>query len=176
MDLGRPVEPRPDGDVVRDQPLRRLLRHAAQVADEREAERLARGALVRRARELDEMPHAVDVEQRLAGMGLELERHRGRRALEREVDDALGRLPVEVHGNVGRRRRRTISVVAAAGHRDDVQLGPLRHMAYPPCEPGRERVEIETVAENTRVAELREARVALSDLPRQQLRELRLAQ
>src|SRR6185436_12170304 len=38
VDLGRSVEPRPDGDLVRDQPLRRLLRHAAQVADEGEAE------------------------------------------------------------------------------------------------------------------------------------------
>src|SRR5436305_583600 len=173
--LGRSVEPRPDGDLVRDQPLCRLFGHAAQVADERDAERLARGALVGRAREFDEMPDAVDVEQGLAGVPLELKGDRRRRALERDLDDLLGRLTVQVRARV-RCRRRGLTPVAAPGHRDDVQLRPARDVLDTPREPGRERVEIEALAEKAPGLQLREARVAIPDLPRQQLRELRLAQ
>jgi hypothetical protein len=67
--LGRSIEPGPDGNVVRDQPLCGLRRHAAQVGDEREAERLACGALVRRLREFDEMADAADVDEGLRPRG-----------------------------------------------------------------------------------------------------------
>jgi hypothetical protein len=171
VDRGRPIEPHDHLDVVRQQPLGVRSVIAVRLVS------TGRSATCRRCACSASAPSRRDGagRQRCAAARparLQLEGQGRRRALQGKLDDAFRGFDAHVGAAavataVGARGR------AAPRERDDVDVRAAPHVAVALRDPRRQRVEIESVADDSLALEVGEARVPLAPRGRRARRRIR---